>query len=61
MHFYKKKPTNPLFENQNDNKITFKRQDFYFAKVLRNLKAAFNSARVIISKNFFFHIFASTL
>ena len=27
MHFYKKKQTNPLFEDKN-HKITFKRQDF---------------------------------
>ena len=55
----KKKQTNPLFEDKNPNKITFKRQDFYSANVFRNLKAAFNSVRAI--PNDFFYIFALTL
>ena len=46
----KKKQTNPLLEDENHNKVTFKRQDFYSANVFRNLKAAFNSVRAIISK-----------
>ena len=46
----KKKQTYPLFEVENHDKITFKRPDFYSANVFRNLKAAFNSARAIISK-----------
>ena len=46
----KKKQTNPLFDDENHNKIAFKRQDFYSASVFRNLKAAFNSVRAIISK-----------
>ena len=45
MHFYKQKQTNLLFEDENHNKITFKRRDFYFANVFRNLKTAFNSVR----------------
>ena len=57
MHFGKKKQTNPLLEDKNHNKITFKRWDFYSANVFRNLKAAFNSVRAIIS-NDFFNIFA---
>ena len=51
----KKKQTNPLFEDKNHNKVTFKRLDFYSANVFRNLKAAFNSVRAIISKWFFLY------
>ena len=46
----KYKHTNPLSEDEIHNKITFKRRDFYSANVFRNLKAAFNSVRAIISK-----------
>ena len=41
MQFYKKK--NPLFEDENQHKITFKRRDFCSANVFRNLKPAFIS------------------
>ena len=54
----KKEQTNPLFEDENRNKITFKSRDFYSANVLRNLKLAFTSVWAIISK---FFIFALTL
>ena len=50
MHFSKTKHTNPLFEDENDNKITLKRQDFYSATTLRNLKTAFKSVGGIITK-----------
>ena len=50
----KKKQTNPLFEDENHNKVTSKRRDFYSANIFRNLKAAFNSDRAIISIFFFF-------
>ena len=51
MHFCKKKTqTNPLFEDKNHSKITFKRQDFYAANIFRILKETFNSVRAIISK-----------
>ena len=44
MHFFPlKKQTNPLFEDEKHNKITFKRQDFRSANVFTNLKVAFNS------------------
>ena len=49
----KQKQTNPLFEDENHIKITFKCRDFYSSNVFRNLKAAFNSIRAIISKLFF--------
>ena len=56
MHFFPlKKQTNPLFEDEKHNKITFKRQDFCSANVFRNLRVAFNSVRAIISKCFFLH------
>ena len=56
MHLFPKKTqTNPLFEDENHNKITFTRQDFYSANVFKNLKAAFNSVRAIISKWFFLY------
>ena len=48
----KRKQTYPLFEDENHNKITFKRRDFYSANVLTNLKAAFTSVRGIISMIF---------
>ena len=51
----KKKQTNPLFEDKNHNKITFKRRGLYSANVFRNLKAVFNSVRAIISKGFFLY------
>ena len=42
MHFYKKKHTNSLFEDESPNKITFKRRDFLFsADVFRNFKFFF--------------------
>ena len=57
MHFSPPKTqTNPLFEDENHNKIAFKCQDFYSANVFKNLKAAFNSVRAIISKWFFLYL-----
>ena len=56
----KKKQTNPLFEDKNHNKITFKLRDFCSANVFRNLKAVFNSFKAIISIDIFC-IFALTL
>ena len=53
MHFCKKKQTNPLFQDENHYKITFKCRDFYSANAFRNLKAAFDSVRAIISNDFF--------
>ena len=47
---FTKKQTNQLFEDENHNKITFKRRDFYSAHVIRNLKTGFGSVRAIISK-----------
>ena len=56
MHFFqKRKLTNPLFEDENHNKITFKRRDFYSANVLRNLEGTFTCVRAIISKWFFLY------
>ena len=46
----KKKQTNLLFEDENHDKISFKRRDFYSANVFRTLKAAFNSIIAMISK-----------
>ena len=43
MHFYKKKLTNLLCEDEKQNQIKFKYQDFYSANVFRNLRTAFNS------------------
>ena len=50
-----KKQTNSLFEDENPQKITFKRQDFYCANIFRNLKAAFNSNRAIVFNLFFLY------
>ena len=55
MHYRKKEKnhTNPLFEDESHNKITFKRRDFYSATVFRNLKKSFNTVEAIISKILF--------